>query len=68
VADQENEDCYVKSKNHNFNKEEWSSEGWEKIKDPKLYGKFKDTGVDLKRLNEIGRSISHLPEDKKFHP
>lgn len=58
----------MKSKNNTFNKEEWASEGWEKIKDPKLYGKFKDTGVDLKRLKEIGESISHLPADKKFHP
>jgi hypothetical protein len=34
AADKENEDCYAKSKDHNFNKEEWMTEHWEKIKDP----------------------------------
>jgi len=67
-ADKENEDSYNKSKHHSFSKEEWNSEQWEKIKDPHLYGKFKDTGVAVDHLTEIGEAISHLPTDKKFHP
>ena len=67
AADKENEDCYVKSKDHQFTHEQWSSEQWEKIKDPQLYGKFKDTGVEINELRNIGEKICHLPEDKKFH-
>jgi len=56
------------SKDTNFKKEEWHSEHWDKIKDPHLYGKFKDTGVDVNHLRQIGEAISYLPTEKKFHP
>jgi 2-oxoglutarate dehydrogenase complex dehydrogenase (E1) component-like enzyme len=68
VADDENEAAYIKSKNFEFKKEEWASEQWEKIKDPQIYGKFKDTGVDIKALRTIGQKICLLPSEKKFHP
>jgi len=65
---QELETAYEKSKTHTFNGEEWESEQWQEIKDPQLYGKFKDTGVDKAALLKIGEQISVLPENKKFHP
>jgi 2-oxoglutarate dehydrogenase E1 component len=53
-ADKENESSYAASKTHVFNAEDWRTEHWDMIKDPEKYGKFKDTGVELKRLKEIG--------------
>ncbi len=62
------EEAYQKSKNLEFEGEEWISDKWEEIKDPELYGAHKNTGVDLKVLKEVGQKITKLPEGKKFHP
>lgn len=32
-----------------------------------MYGKFKDTGVDVDHLRKIGQRISVLPENRNFH-
>jgi hypothetical protein len=33
-----------------------------------MYGKFKDTGVEINALRKIGEKICFLPTEKKFHP
>ena len=60
--------AYQKSKNLEFDAEEWMDSRWEAIKDPEKYGKLKDTGVDLGVLREIGNKICTLPPQGKFHP
>ena len=62
------EEAYKKSKNLEFNSEEWMDAKWEEIKDPDRYGSIKDTGVDLSAIREIGNKITMLPPDGKFHP
>ena len=61
------EEAYHKSKNMEFESEEWKSEKWENIKDPKTYGSHKNTGIDVEHLREVGLKIARLPENKKFH-
>ena len=51
-----------------FESEDWIDNKWTEIKDETRYGKLKDTGVDLAILNEIGKKITDLPPDAKFHP
>lgn len=58
------EDAYAKSKNLVFEKEKWMTEEWAKIKD--TTNKF-DTGVDKQVLTKMGKDISVLPNDGKFH-
>jgi len=62
------EAAYQKSKNLEFDAEEWMDAKWEAIKDPEKYGALKDTGVDLDSLREIGNAITTLPPEGKFHP
>ena len=62
------EESYQKSKNLEFDAEDWNDAKWEEIKDPERYGKMKDTGVDLGALREIGNKITVLPADASFHP
>jgi 2-oxoglutarate dehydrogenase E1 component len=62
------EEAYIKSKTLSFNKEQWMTEEWAKIK---LYEKFdygNDTGVTIGTFNRIGKDITTLPtEGGKFH-
>ena len=62
------EDCYKKSKNLEYKAEDWSTKQWDDIKDPKRYGAQLDTGVPKGELTEIGKKISVLPANEKFHP
>lgn len=63
------EAAYQKSKNLEFDQEEWLDSNWMEIKDEKSkYGKLKDTGVDLTNLKAIGNAITTLPPNGKFHP
>lgn len=63
------EAAYQKSKNLEFDAEEWKDANWESLKDEKSkYGKLKDTGVDLPTLRVIGNAITTLPPEGKFHP
>jgi len=57
----------VKSKNAKYGVESWENEYWKNIKNPSRYGRIKDTGVDLDHLRMIGKKISSLPSDSKFH-
>jgi len=62
------EEAYQKSKNLEFDAEDWVDAKWEEIKDPEKYGLLKDTGVDLADLREIGNKITNLPPEGNFHP
>jgi len=62
------ENAYQKSKTLKYDAEDWSTPAWESIKAPEKYGKYKDTGVDLPTLKEIGLKITTLPAEEKFHP
>ena len=62
------ENAYQKSKNLDFDAEDWVDTKWEQIKDPERYGKMKDTGVPLATMREIGNKITQLPADGVFHP
>ena len=62
------EESYKKSKTVTYEAEEWKTKQWDKIKDPHLYGKQKDTGVPKEILTDIGKKISVLPAEHTFHP
>lgn len=62
------EQAYQKSKNLEFDAEDWIDSKWEEIKNPEKYGNIKDTGVDVNSLREIGEKITVLPPEGKFHP
>ena len=60
------DEAYAKSKNLQFNKEQWMTEEWAKIK---TEGFTTDTGFELSKLNKIGLEITKLPEiGGTFHP
>lgn len=60
--------AYEKSKTHEFKAEEWMTKEWEEIMKPEKFGEWKDTGVNLDTLKEIGLKITTLPEgDWTFH-
>ena len=68
-TEDELEEAYRKSKNLEFEVEEWGDTKWTEIKtDTEKYGKLKDTGVDISVLRDIGNKISTLPPDGNFHP
>lgn len=50
-----------------FETEEWTSDKWVKIENPKVHGAHKDTGLAIEEIRDIGMAISVLPENKKFH-
>lgn len=60
--------AYAKSKNLEFEPEEWIDANWESISDPNMYGALKDTGVDLSDLRRIGNAITTLPPESPIHP
>ena len=62
------EEAYKKSKTVTYQAEEWATKQWDAIKDPEKYGKVFDTGVPVDELTELGKKISVLPENEKFHP
>ena len=62
------EECYKKSKNLEFQAEDWATKQWDAIRDPKRYGDQSDTGVPKAELTAIGKKISVLPAEEKFHP
>lgn len=62
------EDAYQKSKNCEFNAEDWMDANWEEIKDPEKYGQVINTGIDVESLRAIGEKITVLPPEAKFHP
>ena len=62
------EEAYQKSKNLEFDAEDWTDSKWEEIKNPEKYGNIKDTGVDMAALKTIGEKITQLPPEGKFHP
>lgn len=64
------EEAYAKSKSITFNKEQWMTEEWAKIKDnDKKFDLLHDTGVPIDTFNKIGEQITKLPtESSKFHP
>ena len=61
------EEAYAKSKNLQFNKEQWMTEEWAAIKKE---GFTTDTGFELNKLKKIGLEITKLPENGggTFHP
>jgi 2-oxoglutarate dehydrogenase complex dehydrogenase (E1) component-like enzyme len=61
----EMEVAYEKSKTLNFDKEDWMTEEWAKIKS---VDHSKYTGVEMESLIKIGHEITKLPEDGTFHP
>ena len=62
------EEAYKKSKTVTYQAEEWATKQWDAIKDPEKYGHVFDTGVPVAELTELGKKISVLPENEKFHP
>jgi len=58
------EEAYKKSKNLEFEPEDWASEKWEEVKEHK----DRTTYVNEDRLARIGEKISTLPAEGKFHP
>ena len=62
------EAAYQKSKNLDFDSEDWVDSKWAEIKCPEKYGKQKDTGVDVATLRDIGDKITLLPPEGNFHP
>jgi 2-oxoglutarate dehydrogenase E1 component len=64
------EKAYNESKSHEFIVEDWKSEEWEVLKQDHLkFGlKFKDTGINLDKLREIGDKITTLPDTFVAHP
>lgn len=62
------EEAYQKSKNLEFDAEEWMDSKWEEISTSKKYGAVKDTGVDLGALRQIGNAITTLPPEAPVHP
>lgn len=58
------EEAYKKSKNLEFEPEDWASEKWEEVKEHK----DRTTFVNEDRLARIGEKISTLPAEGKFHP
>lgn len=68
-TEDELEEAYRKSKNLEFEVEEWVDTKWTEIKtNTEKYGKLKDTGVNISVIREIGNKISTLPPDGNFHP
>jgi 2-oxoglutarate dehydrogenase E1 component len=67
-VDAELNKAYEKSKSYEFKVEEWMSDEWESIKNPKEFGKVKDTGISTDILKDIGNKITTLPDDWDFHP
>jgi len=62
------EEAYNKSKTLRFNKEQWMTEEWAKIKTYEKFDYGNDTSVDRATFNRIGKEITHLPTEKgKFH-
>ena len=63
---EEMESAYKESKSYNYKSEDWITDEWEKIK---IWDKdqAKISGVELTRLREVGRKISHLPKEMNFH-
>lgn len=64
------EQAYAKSKTIAFNKEQWMTEEWAKIKENDIKFDFlHDTGYGVDALNKIAADITKLPQDGgKFHP
>jgi 2-oxoglutarate dehydrogenase E1 component len=62
------EDAYTNSKSLTFKAENWVTEEWSAIKEVDYAKYYKDTGVELSKLREIGRRITKLPKDGHFHP
>ena len=60
------EDAYKQSKTISYKAEDWITEAWESIEvlDKK---EASNTGLSFERLRDVGNTITHLPEDKKFH-
>lgn len=66
--DKAHEDAYEISKDHKFKSENWLSEAWSEIKkNPMPNGRTIPTGVDQKKVREIGIAISTLPKTGKWH-
>lgn len=59
------EAAYTKSKELKFTKEDWLTKEWAEIKDDDFTTL---TGVNKDQLVKIGKDISTLPTDGKFHP
>jgi len=55
------EDAYTNSKSLTFKAENWVTEEWSAIKEVDYAKYYKDTGVELSKLREIGRRITKLP-------
>jgi 2-oxoglutarate dehydrogenase E1 component len=64
------EKAYTDSKSHHFTVEDWKSEEWEVLKQEHMkFGlRFKDTGIDLNKLKELGDKITTLPDSFVPHP
>jgi len=62
------EEKYQASRDKEFNSNEWEGGAWEDIKKPHMFGRIKDTGVDVGILREISDQINTLPEKYTFHP
>ena len=58
------EAAYAKSKELKFKKEQWLTKEWSEIKDDDFSTL---TGVNQDTLQKIGKGISELPTDGKFH-
>jgi len=58
------EEAYKKSKTTEYKSEDWMTDQWEEMKSSE---NATSSGVDKKRLQDVGNTISTLPEDKNFH-
>lgn len=59
------EEAYEKSKSLIFDKEDWLTEEWAKIKN---VDHSSETGVKMETLEKIGHEITVLPADGNFAP
>lgn len=48
-------------------KAEWVPSEWDTIQVPKNYREFRNTGVELEKLREIGKKICSIPKDFDAH-
>lgn len=61
---------YLRSKTTYFDFSKWQSKAWEEIMNPRLLGEnIKDTGVDVKKLAELGSLLNDIPSTQvTLHP
>ena len=61
------EECYVKSKNLTYKAEDWITEEWAQLKELPDVKEQVISGISLDVLKDIGKKVTVLPEESKFH-